>query len=36
MLTKILTEVLNEEHMEGQLDGFYEKIPTYSKMNKDS
>lgn len=36
MLTKILTEVLNEEHMEGKLDGFYEKIPTYSKMNKDS
>ena len=34
MLTKMLTEVLNEDYMEGQLDGFYEKIPTYSQINK--
>lgn len=34
MLIKMIIEVLNEEIMEGQLDGFYEKIPTYSKMNK--
>ncbi|HHT97411.1 MAG TPA: HNH endonuclease [Clostridiales bacterium] len=34
MLLKILTEVLNESLMQGQLDDFYKKIPTYSKINK--
>ena len=33
MLIKMLIEVLNEE-MEGQLEGFYSKVPTYSKLNK--
>lgn len=31
MLIKLLIEVLNEE-MEGQLDNFYETVPTYSKL----
>lgn len=34
MLIKMVVEVLNEEMMEGQLDGFYDKVPTYSKINK--
>lgn len=35
MLIKMLIEVLNEDLMEGQLDDFYEAVPTYSKLNKD-
>jgi len=34
MLIKMLTEVLNGELMKGQLDNFYEKVPTYSKIFK--
>lgn len=34
MLIKMLVEVLNEVIMEGQLEGFYDKVPTYAKINK--
>ena len=33
MLIKMLIEVLNEEIMKGKLDGFYESVPTYSKIS---
>lgn len=33
VLIKLLVEVLNEDLMEGQLEGFYERVPTYSKLN---
>lgn len=34
VLLKLLIEVLNENLMEGQLEGFFDKIPTYSKLNQ--
>lgn len=34
MLIKMLTEVLNEDLMKGQLDDFYNTVPTYSKLPK--
>lgn len=36
MLIKMLIEVLNEDVMEGQLEGFYKNVPTYSKLSKDN
>lgn len=32
MLLKMLTEVLNEDLMKGQLDDFYKSVPTYSTL----
>lgn len=34
MLIKMLIEVLNEDLMEGQLDSFFETVPTYSRISK--
>lgn len=36
MLIKLLTEILEEDLMKGQLDGFYESVPTYSKLSKET
>lgn len=33
MLIRMLVEVLSEDIMEGQLEGFYNQVPTYSKLN---
>lgn len=33
-LIKTLVDILNEEIMEGQLEGFYNKVPTYSKIKE--
>lgn len=33
MLIRMLSEVLNEEYLTGQLEGFYEEVPTYSKIS---
>lgn len=32
MLLKMLIEVLNDEYMQGQLDEFYKKVPTYKEI----
>lgn len=34
MLIKLLVDVLKEDLMEGQLEGFYKQVPTYAKLSK--